>query len=68
MRIRMYMDEKLNNHLLFPRMNEIVKNQFNNHLLVRMVSRVYEFFIMYSFAFFEEYIFSTVMLRYVREI
>ena len=36
-------------------MDEIVKNQFDNHLLVKMVLRVDEFFIMYGFAFFPVY-------------
>ena len=52
----------------FVHMKEIVKNQFNNHLLVEMVLCVDKFFIMYSFAFLVGYIFFNVMLHYVREI
>ena len=49
-------------------MNEIVKNQFDKHLLVEMVLRVDEFFIMCSLAFLVGCIFFIVMLHYVREI
>ena len=52
----------------FVHMKDIVKNQFNNHLLVEMVLRVDEFFIMRSFAFLVGFIFFNLMLHYVREI
>ena len=52
----------------FVHMKEIVKHQFNFHLLVEMVLRVDEFFIMCSFAFLVGYIFFNVMLHFVREI
>ena len=48
-------------------MKEIVKNQFNIHLLVEMVLRVDKIFIMCSFAFLVGYLFFNVKLHYVRE-
>ena len=42
-----------------------VDENFDNHLLVELVLRVDEFFIMHSFAFFEEYVFFNVMLHYM---
>ena len=50
----MYVFDYFNIHRLFH-MKEIVKNQFNNHLLVEMVLLVDDFFIMYSLTFFPVY-------------
>ena len=52
----------------FFHIDEILENQFDNHLLVEMVLRMDELSIMYSFVFFEEYIFFNVISHYVREI